>query len=237
MGKVWKEGYRHKAFLMTKIDGQTREAASRQLDDSLRRLQTDHIDLLQFHEIIRLSDPDRIFGPNGALEAVVEARKAGKIRYTGFTGHKSPQIHLQMLETAFNHSFTFDSVQMPLNVMDAHFDSFEKKVLPILLKHEIGVLGMKPMGDHFILDSKAVTPVECLHYAMNLPTSVVITGCDSIPILEQALKAARTFRPMSEAELASLLAKTAKAAQNGQYELYKTSHQFDGTYHNPQWLG
>ena len=237
MGKALRDGYRRKAFLMTKIDGRNKKTAAQQIEESLRRLQTDHIDLLQFHEIIRDSDPDRIFAPGGGMEAALEAKKAGKIRRIGFTGHKSPDIHLKMLNTAFAHQFKFDTVQMPLNVMDAHYNSFEKKVLPVLVKHEIGVLGMKPMGDHLILNSKTVTPVECLHYAMNLPTSVVITGCDSIPILEQALKAARTFRPMSEGEVASLLAKTAKAAQNGQYELYKTSHQFDGTYHNPQWLG
>jgi len=237
MGKALRDGYRRKAFLMTKIDGRDKKTAAKQIEESLRRLQTDHIDLLQFHEIIRESDPDRIFAPGGGMEAALEAKKAGKIRRIGFTGHKSPDIHLKMLDMAFAHHFKFDTVQMPLNVMDAHYNSFENKVLPVLVKHEIGVLGMKPMGDHLILNSKTVTPVECLHYAMNLPTSVVITGCDSIPILEQALKAARTFRPMSEAELASLLAKTAKAAQNGQYELYKTSHQFDGTYHNPQWLG
>ncbi len=237
MGKALRDGYRQKAFLMTKIDGRDKKTAAKQIEESLRRLQTDHIDLLQFHEIICESDPNRIFAPGGGMEAALEAKKAGKIRRIGFTGHKSPDIHLKMLDTAFAHQFKFDTVQMPLNVMDAHYNSFEKKVLPVLLKHEIGVLGMKPMGDHLILNSKTVTPVECLHYAMNLPTSVVITGCDSIPILEQALKAARTFRRMSEGEVASLLAKTAKAAQNGQYELYKTSHQFDGTYHNPQWLG
>src|SRR5437879_1677796 len=237
MGKALRDGYRQKAFLMTKIDGRTRQAAAQQLEESLRRLQTDHIDLLQFHEVIRDTDPDRIFAKGGGMEAVLEAKKQGKVRYIGFTGHKSPDIHLKMLNTAFAHEFTFDTVQMPLNVMDAHYNSFEKKVLPVLVKHALGVLEMKPMGDHLILNSKTVTPVECLHYAMNLPTSVVITGCDTIPILEQALKAARTFRPMSEAEVAGLLAKTAKAAQNGQYELYKTSHQFDGTYHNPQWLG
>src|SRR5438876_6290436 len=237
MGKALRDGYRQKAFLMTKIDGRDKKTAAQQIEESLRRLQTDHIDLLQFHEIIRDSDPDRIFAPGGGMEAALEAKKEGKIRRIGFTGHKSPDIHLKMLNTAFAHQFKFDTVQMPLNVMDAHYNSFEKKVLPVLVKHEIGVLGMKPMGDHLILNIKTVTPVECLYYAMNLPTSVVITGCDSIPILEQALKAARTFRPMSEGEVASLLAKTAKAAQNGQYELYKTSHQFDGTYHNPQWLG
>src|SRR6266481_5834586 len=237
MGKALLDGYRQKAFLMTKIDGRNKTAAATQLNESLRRLQTDRIDLLQFHEVIRDSDPDRIFAEGGGMEAAVEARKAGKIRFIGFTGHKSPDIHLKMLATASKHGFTFDAVQMPLNVMDAHFNSFEKKVLPVLLKSDIGVLGMKPMGDHIILESKTATPVECLHYAMNLPTSVVITGCDSMEILNQALGAARTFQPMDTPQVAALLAKTAKAAEGGQFELYKTSHQFDGTVANPQWLG
>lgn len=237
MGKALRDGYRQKVFLMTKIDGQTREAAARQIDDCLRRLQTDVIDLLQFHEIIRMSDPDRIFAPNGAYRAVLEAQKAGKIRYLGFTGHKSPAHHLKMLETGLAHGFTPTAVQMPLNVMDAHYDSFEKKVLPALLKHGIGPLAMKSMGSPHILRSGTVTPLECLHYAMNLPVSVVITGCDSMAILEQALSAARTFRPLSGPEVAALLAKTAKAAEQGKFELYKTTEHFDGTAHNPQWLG
>jgi predicted aldo/keto reductase-like oxidoreductase len=237
MGKALRGGYRQQVLLMTKIDGRDRKTAAKQLDESLRRLQTDRIDLLQFHEVIRPSDPDRICGPHGALEAVLDAQKAGKVRYLGFTGHKSPEIHLKMLHTAFARQFTFDAVQLPLNVMDAHYDSFEKKVLPVLLQHEIGVLGMKPMGDHFILESQTVTPLECLHYAMNLPTSVVVTGCDSLPILEQALQAARSFQPLSQAQVAALLAKTAQVARDGRYELYKTSHHFDGTYKNPQWLG
>ena len=237
MGKALLDGYRQKAFLMTKIDGQTKKAAAQQLDESLRRLQTDHIDLLQFHEVIRESDPARIFGEGGSMEVVLAARKQGKIRYIGFTGHKSPDIHLKMLETAFAHKFTFDSVQMPLNVMDAHYDSFEQKVLPVLVKHNIGVLGTKPMGDQIVLRSKTVSAVECLHYAMNLPTSVVITGCDSLPILQQALDAARSFKPLGQEEVAHLLAKTAAAAGKGEYELYKTTHNFDGTYQNPQWLG
>src|SRR5438105_206886 len=201
MGKALRDGYRQKAFLMTKIDGQTKKAATQQLEESLRRLQTDHIDLLQFHEVIRETDPARILGAGGSLEAAVEAKKQGKIRYIGFTGHKSPDIHLKMLETAFAHQFTFDSVQMPLNVMDAHYNSFEKKVLPVLVKHGIGVLGMKPMGDKQILNSKTASPIECLHYAMNLPTSVVITGCDSLKILQQALDAARSFKPLRETEV------------------------------------
>ena len=171
------------------------------------------------------------------MEAALDAKKQGKIRYIGFTGHKSPNIHLKMLNTAFAHQFTFDAVQMPLNVMDAHFDSFEKKVLPILVKHKIGVLGMKPMDDKIILKSKTATPIECLHYAMNLPTSVVITGCDSMDILQQAVEAASTFRSMSSTEVAAILAKTAPAAKEGEFERYKISHDFDGTYRNPQWLG
>src|SRR5437016_4645505 len=237
MGKALRDGYRQKAFLMTKIDGRNKTAAASQLNESLRRLQTDRIDLLQFHEVIRDSDPDRIFAEGGGMEAAVEARKAGKIRFIGFTGHKSPDIHLKMLATASKHGFTFDAVQMPLNVMDAHFDSFEKKVLPVLTKDGVGVLGMKPMGDKVILRSKTVTAVECLHYAMNLPTSVVITGCDSLPILQQAVHAARTFQPMDSSHIAALLAKTSKAAEAGQFELYKTTHHFDGTVANPQWLG
>ena len=237
MGKALRDGYRGRAFLMTKIDGRDKNTAARQIEESLRRLETEHIDLLQFHEIIRMNDPDRIFAAGGAMEAALEARKAGKIRYIGFTGHKSPDVHLKMLETAASHHFRFDSVQMPLNVMDAHYESFERKVLPVLVKNDIGVLGMKPMGDHIILESKTATPIECLHYAMNLQTSVVITGCDSMRILDQALQAARSFRPMQPADVEILLAKTAQAAQNGKYEHYKTTHTFDGTYQNPQWLG
>jgi aryl-alcohol dehydrogenase-like predicted oxidoreductase len=237
MGNALRNGYRQKAFLMSKIDGRTKAAAASQISESLRRLQTDRIDLLQFHEVIRDTDPDRIFAEGGGMEAVSEAQKAGKIRFIGFTGHKSPDIHLKMLATAAKHGFTFDAVQMPLNVMDAHFNSFEKKILPVLVKNGIGVLGMKPMGDHFILESKTATAVECLHYGMNLPTSVVITGCDSLPILHQALDAARSFQPMNSSQVAAILARTAKAAEAGQFELYKTTHTFDGTVANPQWLG
>ncbi|MGH9517108.1 MAG: aldo/keto reductase [Terriglobales bacterium] len=237
MGKALRDGYRQKAFVMTKIDGRTKAAAEQQLNESLKRLQTDRIDLLQFHEVIRDNDPERIFAAGGGMEAVLAAKKAGKVRYIGFTGHKSPDIHNKMLETALAHDFKFDAVQMPLNVMDAHYDSFEKKTLPILLKHGIGVLGMKPMGDKIILQSKTATPVECLHYAMNLPTSVVITGCDSMQILQQAFDAARSFQPMTKDEVAALLTKTSAAATKGEFEQYKTTHNFDGTYQNPQWLG
>ncbi len=237
MGKALHDGYRQKVFLMTKIDGQVKDVAAQQIDQSLQRLQTDTIDLLQFHEVIRPGDPARILGPGGSLEAALAAKKAGKIRYIGFTGHKDPEIHLKMLKMAFQHDFTFDAVQMPLNVMDMHFKSFAHLVVPVLVKHGIGVLGMKSMGDGNVLKSGVVTPIECLHYAMNLPTSVVINGCDSIERLEQGLQAARTFRPLSKGELDELYARTAKAGSDGQFEPFKTSTVFDGTVHNPSWLG
>jgi len=237
MGKALRDGYRQKAFLMTKLDGQTKKAAAAQIEESLTRLQTDHIDLLQFHEVIRMTDPERIFGPDGGMEAVLAAQKAGKVRYIGFTGHKNPAMHLHMLKTADAHKFHFDAVQMPLNAMDAHYESFEQKVLPALVKNEIGVLGMKPMGAGMLLKSNTLTPVECLHYAMSLPTSVVITGCQSAADVQQALMVARNFKQLTAAETKVLLAKTATAAQNGEFEGYKTTHNFDGTYRNPQWLG
>jgi predicted aldo/keto reductase-like oxidoreductase len=237
MGKALRDGYRQKVFLMTKIDGRTKEAATKQIDDSLRRLQTDHLDLLQHHEIIRLEDPDRIFAKGGAMEAVVAAQKAGKVRFIGFTGHKDPLVHLRMLEVAKEHDFNFDAAQMPLNVMDAHFRSFGQRVVPVLLREGVGVLGMKSMGDSFILKSKTVTPKDCLRYALSLPTSTVITGIDSMEILAQALDVVKTFQPMTAEQTAELLARTAKAAAHGEFEPFKTGNGFDGTGQHPQWLG
>ena len=237
MGKALRDGYRAKVFLMTKIDGRTKSLAANQIEESLKRLQTDHIDLMQLHEVIRLEDPDRAFGEGGAMEALKEARQAGKIRYIGFTGHKDPSVHLRMLETAKTHEFRFDTVQMPLNVMDAHFRSFQHRVVPELVKDGVGVLGMKPLGSGAILKSKTVKPIECLHYAMSLPTSVVITGIDKTEILDQALEAARTFKPMSQSEVTALLARTAEAAASGDFEKFKTSSAFDATAHHPEWLG
>ena len=237
MGKVLREGYRNKVFLMTKIDGRTKKAAAKQIDESLKRLQTDHVDLLQHHEIIRLEDPDRIFAKSGAMEAVLAAKEAGKVRFIGFTGHKDPLVHLRMLEVAAKHGFRFDAVQMPLNVMDAHFRSFGQLVLPTLAKEGIGVLGMKSMGDGIILKSKLETAFECLHYAMNQPTSTVITGIDSMEILEQALEAVKTFKPLSTEQLAALLKRTADVAATGEFEPFKTGNGFDSTAKNPEWLG
>ncbi len=237
MGKALRDGYRERAFLMSKIDGRDKRTAARQIDESLRRLQTDRIDLMQIHEVIRLTDPDKCFSADGAIHALIEAKKAGKIRYIGFTGHKSPDIHLQMLEVAQKHEFHFDAVQMPLNVMDAHFESFERKVLPVLVSQEIAVLGMKPIGCGIILQSNTVPAVDCLRYALSLPTSVVITGCDSMAILEQALRVARNFKPLSPDERLALLQRTAPLAANGKFELYKSSVHFDGTAKHPEWLG
>jgi predicted aldo/keto reductase-like oxidoreductase len=237
MGKALRDGYRAKVFLMTKIDGRTKDAAARQIDDSLRRLQTDHIDLMQHHEVIRMEDPDRIFGEGGAQEAMLAARKAGKIRYIGFTGHKDPLVHLRMLDIADQHGFRFDTVQMPLNLMDAQFRSFGQQVVPRLVKEGIGVLGMKSMGSGLLLQSKTVKPTECLQYALSLPTSVVITGIDSPEVLNQALDVVKGFKPLESAQVTALLERTAQAAATGKYELFKTSNHFDGTAHHPEWLG
>jgi aryl-alcohol dehydrogenase-like predicted oxidoreductase len=237
MGKALRDGYRERAFLMTKIDGRTKQEAAKQLDESLERMQTDYIDLVQHHEILRYEDPHRIFDDEGANAALIEARAAGKLRYIGFTGHKDPRIHLYMLEVAREYGFEFDTVQMPLNVMDAHYRSFEKLVLPELVKQNTGVLAMKTMANGAILKSQTVTPTECLQYAMNLPVSVVITGCESMENLEQAIAAARTFKPMSDEQVKELLAKTAKAASRGEYELFKTTSVYDGTASHPEWLG
>jgi len=237
MGKALRDGRRQRVFLMTKIDGRSKREAARQLDESLRRLRTDCIDLVQHHEMLRFDDADRIFQEDGAQAALEEARTAGKLRYIGFTGHKDPRIHLHTLEMARDAGVAFDTVQMPLNVMDAHFRSFERLVLPELVREGIGVLGMKSMANGRILQSNTVSATECLHYALNLPTSVVITGCDSMPVLEQACEAARTFRPLREDEVAALLARTAAAAASGEFELFKTTSIYDGTAQHPDWLG
>ncbi len=237
MGFALRDGYRDKVFLMTKFDGRTRASTAAQIDESLKRLQTTHIDLMQYHENIRLEDPDRFFAADGPLEALLAAKKAGKIRYIGFTGHKDPIVHLRMLELAEANHFHFDACQMPLNVMDAHFRSFTHLVVPKLVEQGIAVLGMKPMGDGNVLKSGVVTPIECLHYALSLPTSVVINGCETMAYLDQAFEAVRTFKPMTKPEIAALLAKTKAPALTGKYEPFKTTSMFDGTAHNPQWMG
>lgn len=241
MGEALSQGgYRKKVFLMTKIDGRNKDNATDQLNDSLRRLKTDHVDLLQFHEILRFDDPDRIFRKGGALEAAVAAKQAGKIRFIGFTGHKDPHVHLYMLEVAAKHGFRFDAVLMPSNLMDAHFRSFARMVMPKLVDQKIAIQTMKPFcgGDGIILKSGAIqNPIDCLHYALNLPTDVVITGIDKPEILDQAFQAAKTFKRLDEEQFASLIAKTSGIAPTGEYELFKVSAHFDGTARHPDWLG
>lgn len=237
VGKALRDGYRAKAFVMTKVDGRSRKEAAKQIDQSLTRLHCGHIDLLQHHEVIRFEDADRIFEEDGAMQAFLDCKRQGKIRYIGFTGHKDPHIHLYMLEVAARHNFHFDTVQIPLNPMDAHFRSFEKLVLPNLTAEGVGVLGMKSMGNGVLLKSGVLTPRDCLRYALSLPTSVVITGIDSIPLLHQALDIAADFAPLTEQERGELLARTAEAAATGAFELFKTSAHFDSTAEHPEWLG
>ena len=237
MGKALLDGYRQKVFLMTKIDGRTKKAAAQQIDESLQRLQTDHIDLLQHHEILRMEDPYEVFAPEGSMAAVLEAKQAGKVRFIGFTGHKDPAVHLRMLEVAAQNDFHFDTAQMPINLMDAHFHSFSSQVVPRLVQQGIGVLAMKTMGGGQLLKSKTVEPIDYLHYAMSLPVSTVIAGIDKQEILDQAFEAVRTYQPLDQERLAALMDKTRVAAARGVFELYKTTNHFDGTAQNPHWLG
>ena len=190
---------------------------------------------MQFHENIRLEDPDRFFN-EGVGEALLEAKKAGKIRYVGFTGHKDPSVHLRMLDQAQAHQFHFDTAQMPLNILDAQFRSFAAQVVPRLVKEGIGVLGMKPLASGAIPKDKIATATECLHYALNLPTSVVINGMTSLNELDQAIDAAKTFKPFSQSELSTLLSGTREASLSGRHELFKTTQNFDGTASHPQWM-
>ncbi len=237
MGNALRDGYREKAFLMTKFDGRTKESAMKQIDESLKRLQTDHLDLLQFHETIRFDDPDRFFAPDGAQEALVEARTAGKTRFIGFTGHKDPHIHLYMLDLAQKHGFHFDTIQFPVNIFDAQFRSFGKLVVPKAQEMGLAILGMKSIGSGVLLKSGVVTAEQCLRYSLSQPVSVQITGIDSQKILDQAFQIAAGFQPMTEGEISELLKKTAQAASAGTYELFKTTSHFDSTAQHPEWLG
>jgi aryl-alcohol dehydrogenase-like predicted oxidoreductase len=237
MGKALRDGYRQKVFLMTKFDGRTRESTARQIDESLKRMQTDMIDLMQYHENIRMEDPDRFFAPNGPLEALLAAKKAGKIKYIGFTGHKDPAVHLRMIELADQHQFHFDTAQMPINILDYSFRSFRHQVVPKLVERGIALLGMKPMASGNIPQQGIATAIECLHYALSQPTSVVINGCDSMERLDQAFAAVKGFKPLTPEMLSSLAARTKAAALTGKYEPFKTTPQFDGTARRTEWMG
>jgi uncharacterized protein len=237
MGKALEDGYRQRAFLMTKIDGRTGPEARRQLEQSMARLKTDHIDLVQIHEVIRMTDAEQAFQPGNVVDVLKQARQDGKIRFIGFTGHKSPAMHLNMIAAADKHGFTFDTVQMPVNALDEHYESFGQQVIPVAQKHGMAILGMKPLSNAAILKSGTVTAAEALHYAMSVPVTMTITGCQSLANLEQALGVARNFKPMDVEQKIALLAKTAPLAPAGKFEDYKSSNIYDGTVHNPQWLG
>lgn len=232
MGDALKRGRRDKVFLMTKIDGHKRKIARKQLEQSLKRLKTDHVDLLQLHEVIRPDDPDQIFARGGAIEALEKARDEGKARFLGFTGHKQPEYVLKMLE----HGFHWDAVQMPVNLLDAHFRSFQKQVLPVLSERGIGVIGMKPLAGGALLETGMVTATEGLQYAMSQPVDVVVTGMERDGELDQAVEAAADFEPLSESAIAKLHERIQPFAGAGEYEPYKTSTVHDGTVRNPRWL-
>ena len=221
------KGKRDKAFVMTKLctHGRDKDVAMRQLEESLRRLQTDHVDLWQIHEVVYWNDPDLIFAPHGAAEALLAAKKDGKVRFIGFTGHKNPGIHLKMLA----HDFPFDTVQMPLNALDATFRSFEKQVLPEARKRGIAVLGMKSLGGSGeIAVNGGVSAEEGLSYAMSLPVATTISGMDSMAILEQNLRVARGFQPLAAEQMALIRERVRTLAADGRYELFKTTTKYDG---------
>ncbi len=230
--------YRDKVFLASKIDGRTAKEASSQIETSLKRLRTDHLDLVMHHEVLRYDDPDRVFGEEGAARAFGAAMRAGTAAAIGFTGHKDPRINLQMLDVAAEHGVRFDAVQMPLNVLDAHFRSFAHLVLPRLVREGIAVLGTHPFGDGSLLRSDApIAASECLRYALTLPTTSVIVETRCRRDLDQVLEGVRTFEPMDHGTVAELLSRSRPHALNGQYERFKTTAVFDGTARNPRWLG
>jgi aryl-alcohol dehydrogenase-like predicted oxidoreductase len=228
MGKALaQDGYRQKAFLMTKDCAHDRRAdhSMQKLEESLRRLQTDYLDLWQIHEVTWPEDPDTIFAPGGSAEAMLKSKEQGKVRYVGFTGHKHPEIHRRML----SQGFPWDTVQMPLNALDAHFASFEREILPICAEQGIGVLGMKSFAaGHIFQAGIDITPQEALRYAMSLPVATVVSGMNSLEILEQNLAIARDFTPLTTEERAAILAKTAPVAALGRFEPFKTTVDYEG---------
>ena len=227
MGKALAGGRRDKVFLMTKLctHGRDKKVAMQQLEDSLRRLQTDHLDLWQIHEVVYENDPERHFAPGGATEALLEAKQQGKVRFIGFTGHKDPAIHLKML----SYDFPFDSCQMPLSGFDANFRSFQKEVLPVLLRRGIAPIGMKSLnGNADAVKKGVIRPADAIRYAMSLPVATVVSGIDSLEILRENVKIARELTPMSRDERIAFEKQCVTYAMDGRFELYKTSMRYDG---------
>jgi uncharacterized protein len=227
MGKALaQDGYRQRAFLMTKDCAHDRRAVNsmQKLEESLRRLGTDHLDLWQIHEVVWETDPDRIFAPGGSAEALLKAKEQGKVRYIGFTGHKTPAIHKRML----SQGFPWDSVQMPLNVFDAHYESFEKEIVPICQEQGIAIIGMKSLtGGDFHNSGANITPAEAIRYSMSLPVATLVSGMDSIDVMEENLETARNFTPLSDVERADILARSKPLSTDGAFEQFKTTRKFD----------
>jgi len=230
MGKALQDGYRAKAFLMTKVCARDERGAMENLEDSLRRMKTDVIDLWQFHEVDFDTHPDMIFAKNGAIHAAIKAKEQGKIRFTGFTGHKSPRIHLKMLRM----DFPWDAVQMPINMMDAHYQSFARGVVPVLVERKIGVVAMKTAASGAIVRGTKVSAAECLRFAMSLPVSVVISGMDNEEMARRNIAATKAYKPMNEEEINDLLARVRDVAGDGRLERFKTSADFDSEIHRDQ---
>ncbi len=224
MGKALLDGYRAKAFLMTKHHGRDKKTAMQHLEDSLRRLRTDVIDLWQFHEVVYDKDPEMIFAPGGGIEAAELAKKQGKVRFIGFTGHRSPMLHLKMLA----YGYPWDAVQMPMNVFDPHYKSFQQHVLPILVRRNIGVIAMKTMASGHVLRADVATPEQALRYIWSQPVSTIVSGMESEELLEANVATARAFSPMSAPAQAGLLEKTKEAALTGKFEPFKTAPNYDG---------
>lgn len=232
MGKALAEGgRREKVFLMTKVCGRTAKDAQSNLEDSLRRLKTDHLDLWQFHEMVYDNDPDWVFAEDGAIHAGIKALKDGKVRFLGFTGHKDPSIHLKMLGKPFE----WAAVQMPLNVMDVHYRSFQKQVLPVLNQRGIGAIAMKSLGGRGeIVKGGKIPAEEAIRYVLSLPVSTLVSGIDSEKYLDENLKTVRDFRPMTEQERKAIEGRTVELAGDGRFELFKSSKQYDGPVHRKQ---
>jgi aryl-alcohol dehydrogenase-like predicted oxidoreductase len=226
MGKAL-VGRRDKVFLMTKACPHGRDArtAMRQLEESLRRLKTDYLDLWQLHEVIFEDEPAKYFAVGGAVEALDRARQQGKVRFVGFTGHKAPDLHLEMLA----YDYPWDSCQLPLNCFDASFRSFEQRVLPELTRRGIAAIGMKSLGgDARAVQAKAVTPQEAIRYTLSLPIATLVSGIDTMRVLRQNLAIAQGFRPLTSRQRRALLQRVQSTARDGRFELYKISAAFDG---------
>jgi len=224
MGKALAGGYRDKAFLMTKHHGRDKKTAMEHLEDSLRRLKTDVIDLWQFHEVVYEKDPEMIFAVDGGIEAADLAKKQGKVRFIGFTGHRDPVLHLKMLA----YGYPWDAVQMPMNVFDPHFKSFQKHVLPVLVRRNIGVIAMKTLASGYVLRANVVSVKDALSYIWSQPVSTIVSGMDTEQLLEANAGTASHFKPMSPIEQLGLLAKTKDAGSTGDFEPFKTPPNFDG---------